>query len=269
MITLSQTAFQDYVPAFRDSEPRTYEAILPYMERYLRRAVDALHVPDGFADIQLLEAYVYRSAAYDALPHVDLVLTESGFAVVSNQNLAPASRDRVDRLREQLRIEKSDDRDLLLLSIAQYGPWREEYGMQLRDTLLWCPLLCRRHGITSDSGQPVYEEEFSALLMRIHRAQHLAASMISVEQMDWLLLHQDAIDRADMRAGLCYRARNLMAAAVMERRDAVRRLTESVQDYLHRFADDLPEYRASRKYEADHFRGYENKKEDNCYFFGV
>ena len=31
MITLSQTAFEQYVPAFRDAESRTYEAILPYM----------------------------------------------------------------------------------------------------------------------------------------------------------------------------------------------------------------------------------------------
>ena len=31
MIELSQNVFEQYVPAFRDSESRTYEAILPYI----------------------------------------------------------------------------------------------------------------------------------------------------------------------------------------------------------------------------------------------
>ena len=38
MITLSQTAFEQYVPAFRDAESRTYEAILPYMQLFRNKA---------------------------------------------------------------------------------------------------------------------------------------------------------------------------------------------------------------------------------------
>ena len=33
-----------------------------------------------------------------AIPSLDLVLTPNGFGVVSNQNVAPASKERVDRL---------------------------------------------------------------------------------------------------------------------------------------------------------------------------
>lgn len=38
------------------------------------------------------------SAYHAAIPFVDLVQTENGFAVVSNNNLAPASKERVERL---------------------------------------------------------------------------------------------------------------------------------------------------------------------------
>lgn len=34
----------------------------------------------------------------DIVPSLDLVLTPNGFGIVSNQNVAPASRDRVARL---------------------------------------------------------------------------------------------------------------------------------------------------------------------------
>lgn len=37
MIVLSQEAFERYVPAFRDVEARTYEAILPYLTEHCRQ----------------------------------------------------------------------------------------------------------------------------------------------------------------------------------------------------------------------------------------
>lgn len=269
MITLSQTAFQDYVPAFRDSEPRTYDAILPYMERYLREAETQLHVPENFEDTPRLEAFVYKSAAFDALPHVDLVLTESGFAVVSNQNLAPASRDRVDRLREQLRQEKSVARDALLGELVKIEKWRENFGPQLRTSLLWTPSLCRSHGITTANNSHVFDEEFDALRANIDAAQADVAKIISREQMDWLLRNQDVIDPGDMRAALCDKVRYLMAAIVMRLGAATRTLRENLQSFLNLRAEDLPEYRDSSKYAADHFQPYENKAEDSCFFFGA
>ncbi len=51
MITLSQTAFEQYVPAFRDAESRTYEAILPYMELFRDNAYHATKVPTSTATL--------------------------------------------------------------------------------------------------------------------------------------------------------------------------------------------------------------------------
>ena len=150
MITLSQTAFEQYVPAFRDAESRTYEAILPYMELFRNTAYNSIKIPADFPDTAKVEAYIYRNAAHRALPHLDLVLTENGFAVVSNSNLAPASRDRVAALQERLREEKDDARDLLLFALCETEAWRtSDECRRLRSTLLWCPMLCRRYGVTT------------------------------------------------------------------------------------------------------------------------
>ena len=56
----------------------------------------------GYADdkpIKVITAKLIASEALRrAIPSLDLVLTPNGFGVVSNQNIAPASKERVDRL---------------------------------------------------------------------------------------------------------------------------------------------------------------------------
>ena len=62
--------------------------------------------------------------------------------------------------------------------------------------------------------------------------------------------------------------RRFMAAYISDRKPDVRTLALQLQDFLNRHADDLPEYAASSKYQADNFKPYENKKDDACFFFG-
>ena len=96
------------------------------MEHYLSVARDQMGVPEDYPNQPLLEAYVYKNAAAESIPSLDLILTDSGFAVVSNQNLAPASRERVSALLNSLRRQASDARDLLLPPIelvCEFNGW--------------------------------------------------------------------------------------------------------------------------------------------------
>lgn len=272
MITLSKEAFEKYVPAFRDAETRIFEAVLPYMQQYLDKAHNVIKIPEDYAGGALVEAYVYRQAAWQALPHLDLVLTDNGFAVVSNNNLAPASRDRVAALQERLREEKADARDLLLMDLCRNTAWREtEACRRLRSSLLWCPMLLRRYGVTAADGRQVFEREYNALLPQVLAAGEEAALIVSRELMQWLLEHQDECDEdgaADLRSVVREMCRRFMAAVIADRKPAVRTLAAQLQDFLNRHADDLPEYAASSKFQADNFKPYENKKDDACFFFG-
>lgn len=275
MITLSQEAFERYVPSFRDSENRTYDALYPYIYNVCERTTEALHLTDELLAehsglTARLESFVYRRAAHDAMPHFDLLLTENGFGVVSNTNLAPASKERVAALRERLREEKSDARDALLLALCDVDDWRTSNAAPLRDTLLWCPRLARRYGITAEGGARIYEREYEALRPALRHAHEAAAQIVSHEQMRWLVAHQDEADRLfpyDARNVLRERVRTLMSAFVADHKPAVQRAIDSVQSWLNIHADELPEYRASSKYEADRFKPYENAKEDPCFFF--
>lgn len=272
MIELSKEAFEKYVPAFRDAEGRIFEAVRPYMQQYLDKATNIIKIPEDYAGDALVEAYVYRQAAWQALPHLDLVLTDNGFAVVSNNNLAPASRDRVAALQERLREEKSDARDLLLMDLCRITAWRDtEACHRLRSSLLWCPMLLRRYGVTAADGRQVLEREYNALLPQVLAAGEEAARIVSREQMQWLLEHQDECDEdgePDLRSVVREMCRRFMAAVIADRKPAVRTLAAQIQNFLNRHADDLPEYAASSKFQADNFKPYENKKDDACFFFG-
>ena len=272
MIALSKDAFEKYVPSFRDAEGRIFEAVLPYMQQYLEKATNIIKIPENYAGDTLVEAYVYRQAAWQALPHLDLVLTDNGFAVVSNNNLAPASRDRVAALQERLREEKADARDLLLMDLCRNTAWLEtEACRRLRSSLLWCPMLLRRYGVTAANGGQVFEREYNALLPQVLAAGEEAARIVSREQMQWLLEHQDECDEdgePDLRSVVREMCRRFMAAVIADRKPAVRTLAAQIQDFLNRHANDLPEYAASSKFQADNFKPYENKKDDACFFFG-
>ena len=58
-----------------------------------------------------------------AVPSLDLVLTPNGFGIVSNQNVAPASKERVERLIDSLYDTRDNAVELLLTSLRQMQSW--------------------------------------------------------------------------------------------------------------------------------------------------
>ena len=61
---------------------------------------------------------VVAEAMLHAVPQLDLVLTPNGFGVVSNTNIAPASKERVERLLLSLEKMRDDTLSVLLPLLA-------------------------------------------------------------------------------------------------------------------------------------------------------
>ena len=74
--------------------------------------------------IKIITAKLIASEALRrAIPSLDLVLTPNGFGVVSNQNIAPASKERVDRLIGSLADYRDDCIANLLLLLSRESDW--------------------------------------------------------------------------------------------------------------------------------------------------
>lgn len=74
--------------------------------------------------IRIITAKLIASEALrKAIPSLDLVLTPNGFGVVSNQNVAPASKERVDRLIGSLADYRDDCIANLLPALVGASQW--------------------------------------------------------------------------------------------------------------------------------------------------
>lgn len=71
-----------------------------------------------------LKVLVSRAFLF-AVPSLDLVLTPSGFGVVSTESMAPASKERVERLTSSLESYIKANLEVLVDVCRQYPEWRE------------------------------------------------------------------------------------------------------------------------------------------------
>ncbi|WP_299576683.1 DUF6712 family protein [uncultured Sunxiuqinia sp.] len=111
--TVSIENFSDVEPYIASAELWTRSQVLG---NDLYAYVDALVDPAGDdLTLQKLCINIISNHAYwDAIPFLDLVHTESGFAVISANNKVPASKERVERLREQCLIRRDNETELLI-----------------------------------------------------------------------------------------------------------------------------------------------------------
>lgn len=273
-IIIERTDFERAVPAFRSPTPEVWNKVQRYVQGCTAAwqaiiTTDAT-LPDHVA-ASLVTAICLR-AAYDAVPQMDLVLTPTGFGIVNNQNTAPASRERVDALRLQLRRDACQLEDAVLSYLAAHNLMtmlRSRAG-----SLLWTPTLCTLYGIRTPDGREVLREEFEAMATALHAASARVADAISPELYAALVKRQYAAD-ADLTpdttpaayAEALTMARRLMAAHVMHG-PGIADHTRHIINFIEAHADQLDEYRLSPTYQARHAKLYENKQADPSFFFG-
>lgn len=277
MKEITKETFEHYVPAFHTPGTEEDSTVWAALQTHLGVAAADLadrygtHLPeetDGPAARLLC-----LSAARRAMAGADIVLTSTGFGVVSNQNLAPASRDRVQALAEELRREESRAADALAFGLlAAGGDWGDTpEAVRLVDSLIWNPTLVRRYGVTASQRREVYAEEYAELLPRIREAEQAAAALISPELMEALVARQRTAGSAGNPDYVLAteKVRRFMAAHLMADRypGAVRPLARDLLDFVRRHADTLEEWRTSAVREAQEQPRYENTKSDPCFFF--
>ena len=117
-------------------------------------------------------------AMFHAIPQLDLVLTPNGFGIVSNSNVAPASKERVERLLASLEKMRDDTLQVLLPMLTADAAWADTAHCQYFQSTLYPWLdLPRKLGSTDHVWQ-----QFQSLHSRmIEIEQRLAADFFSEE----------------------------------------------------------------------------------------
>lgn len=284
-MNITQEIFETYCPAFRDPLGETYNNVRPYLEA----ATSDLHerfAPGAHLDDvkDAAEAFVCYSASYEAIPALDLIATPNGFAVVNNQNLAPASKERVAALRESYRQSKSRYTHGLIVLLTRFTDY------VLPAALASLPLLptaskCRDFGIYYKGVSFFGEEEYAKVRPHLVEAEHRLAGLISEEQVEHLRAYQwifenrtFRLDVTDLNAAemrLLQLCREYLTAEVVSHMESVDTLGRKslrtnaavIIDYVTRHEYELPIYASSSVAEANRTKPYENQANDPTFFF--
>lgn len=270
---MTQAIFESHVPAMADATDEVWRMIQPMYERALKQLSG---YPDGREMAAHKERVACLMAAREAIPHLDLAMTPHGFAVVRNENLAPASKDRVDALKESLRRAHTMALDALQSQALLDGWGTSADGVRLIDQLVWQPTIAQNIGLRvpserllHDHGSAVvvYDTEYRAIRPRLMSAHYALCEVISHEQMAVLL---DAVRNPVLMSPPLHRLRYECLCYITAHFDGSP-LVSHERRLLEVLRSDRAAYSAwasSSVCRAQESARYENEMDDGVFFFG-
>ena len=181
------------VLATAEGEPTLIEKLYPFLETAEQWAIDSFLPESLFDEIAAsdsfgpgerllfpLEKLVACHAYMTAIPSLDLVLTPNGFGIVSNQTIAPASRERVSALILSIESQRDTAIEALVLRLSSNQAWQESDAGKYFSTTLFPSLnLCHRLAIREHIWESY--QQLHARLIRIETV--LADTYFSHAQM--------------------------------------------------------------------------------------
>lgn len=264
--------------ATAQGETPLFDKVLPWLET-AERWLFSQFVGDGYADsfLALDESepvrltavcVVTHEAMLRAVPSLDLVLTPNGFGIVNNQNVAPASRDRVARLIASLETSRDNSIEQLIGYLFRIEEWWQSTIRQWFTATLFPNIdlanLCGFNdhrwanylGLRSkciDLEQRIAEEFVSP--------EQLAVLREEVFSMSW-----DFSLTASCHTQIIERLRSVIVSALQGNPLNIQSMRDIV-DFMRKHDEQFPEFRSSRTYKLFEPPIFENKKRNHGYWF--
>ena len=276
MLNISRQDFEQSLPVGTSAHDEVYESVAPAISTTLNNYYTMLLGDSGAQRIESpdestpLKQYFKQLVCIDAFLSVfrqlDLVLTPTGFGIVSNDTISPASKQRVDALEGQLRTALCRARAMTvdLLRSPEWGGGSEAANfirfIYTEHYFFFSP---------ANTGSRSYLD-WQALQTAILDTDEQLRLRFSDEQLDDIL---DAYRRADRNRLKAYTAFMQLACDLTDlwatrakaalQSPAYRRLQREVEQSPDIFAL----YAASDAYKAAHQEPFHNTKESTAFLF--
>lgn len=247
----------------------------------------------GYTDSNIIKILCSRLVVADALrraiPSLDIVLTPNGFGVLSTQNLAPASKPRVDRLVGSMLAHSDDCIAALLPELVGASKWLTSKQADFFGATLFPDL-----GIVDAVGE-ASGSKWGLSSQRGQSASSLVAMPSAADKSRWQKYLELRSQVIDLEASLAeewlspelmsaLRSENLRGDLTPKRREVVRQVKAQIVGYLtagtfstRRLADIVnyirqdeeyfPEWHNSATAELFSPPVFRNEKKSTGYFF--
>lgn len=224
-----------------------------------------------------IEAVVYADGCARAVPQLDLIATENGFGVVSNEHVAPASPHRVKALLASLERQAALAWSNLVTEALTVEQWQESMAARhIFDSLIPTPRIAERFLLIGTDERPTTLRDFNYLKPFIQEAQTELARVISPELLRLLTqLQRDCCDFSERRSFafslLLERSRGFIAAYInREGTQALGLKAFALSAFLNEHGESVfPEYFQSQTYAAltQSLTHPDNSKSSHAYTF--
>lgn len=261
----SEQLFRDIEGIVEESAEKLIEVVGPALAERLDKIQDGQLAPETTPELLALKCakkYVALDAYATAIPQLDLVLTNTGFGVVSNQNVAPASSDRVARLLERILRSKDDIFDRLLSLLRRIAGWGDSpEAMRHISSIFWRSDQMKYFGIAEPTRSDLHR-----YAVDIATGEAALKKLMGREQWD-ALLDYERKDAYDMILESVMNECRRFVAAMSAGRDP-ERFRRCILECLDTYDETFAAYHKSSAYLANHFEPYRNRKNDATFFFG-
>ena len=268
MLTIDKKRFESVVLSATSSTAHVFSMIEPHFADTEQNLISELFGSFDYASVEKLESIAVRLVClrtyYEQIPHLDLVLTPTGFGVVSNENVAPASPDRVKALRQQVKDAYED-----ALDEAIWAMLGTEWMKTVRGQIHVSSLFFTAKDLRGYAGMPnAHRSDLLERFVQIAEAEEYIRRTISAEFFEELLgmIRSNKINDAHFL--LVYELKQAIGAWLSGNKNVFQMNVSKVINRMEAHIDDYPGYKNSEAYKVKHFQHYENGKDDSTFFFG-
>lgn len=271
-IQISKDDFEQSILAATSSHSEVFESVEKHFEesyqRLSRQILGEVGVEALETSGELREAVikvVCLDAFLSVVRHLDLVLTPTGFGVVANNEVSPASSSRVEALIEQCRVALLLAQDTVMSHLIDVPGWGSTLQAQQSIlTVVWSMegycYLTRQTSMTS--------RDWISKLAAMQEADATLRKLVSDEQMDDIMCLVRGVRDGNEFEGsvrlmlsrcLIMLANDMLSAYSNERARLLR--------YFDAHLDEFPLYANSSAYKANHFTEFKNEKSKPAFVF--
>lgn len=277
MIINSLEDFINYVPTAADSQ---WDVIRPYVQdadtdlknyftgndlyRFIQENA-TVEIKDKFSSLICYKAY------FMAIPFVDLIETPNGFAVVSNNNLAPASRERVGRLLEWCEKQIANKTDDLIIQFIQSDQMRETWSQtsfftDFTNCLFFTGFSFASYTKNQANPRKAFLEAKNDLLTW---QQNLIEPAISKNFLDEIFVQLRSNSLTNPNKKIVHLCRMFLGKMYADDACEAQKLMNRIEYVLESSLDIYSTYANSEEYALKIAPKYQNKKMDPTFFFGL
>lgn len=275
-ITITKEDFYRAVPAAKEPKGRIFELLEnDFTEMAEQISRELLGEAGSAACEEASETYsptllyfvkqlVVLQVFLEKMRSLDLVLTSTGFGVVSTQDTAPASKMRVDALEGELRKKVRRTQSCVLGRLFTVKGWNKSIQRQEAvRTLFWDFNMLRRYAGISDPKPEDWDNNVPEMLA----ADAILKKHIGEKYMAALTDEVTSGKVSDKNYSIVICCQMFIGAHIAKNTRLKEEVYRQMINKMEAAIEDYPLYAESDAYRLNHFKPYENREDDTAFHF--